>query len=586
MVNKLNEKVKVLDHGYVQLVEHWGSDERVIEAARMSTDKGFLGWGPMECECVRSREELEAQGHMVLLDCLKCKNTLEVSGDEKLLKYLYEHKHATPFEMAGVVFEIQAPILVFREWHRHRTQCLSGETELYFEMPNRVRRGQKCARRLPLKKMFQMWNKEYLRPRIRRMYLRCLNEETNEIITTHINNIVYSGKKEVYQVLLKDGKKIVCSKEHKFIINGVWSTLEFGLELQKSSDGLISWKKDCCLKVNGRFEKGTVPWNLGRKYKTNYVVTDEHKRKIREATLGSNSNFWKGGMSSERSKISRWTTDQAPKVHKKFNYVCQLCLGSGGRLHCHHVIPVWADESKAYDFENLITLCGRCHVIVSRDELNYVERFCGIQLPLEAMSKKRPSCKGKTRIVSKDVEVKEVIYLGVEDCYDVSVDGPFHNFVANGIITHNSYNEMSGRYIALPDLNYVPTVDRLMMNARVGSKANKQIGTIKGADELTESSAQSYIWDLEEEYKDQERLYQRALKIGVPKELARVHIGVGRYSRMRAQANLRNWLAFLTLRMAPDSQWEIRQYANLVGDHLKELFPRTWELFVEGRKEK
>ncbi len=38
--------MKVLDHGYCELVETWGSDERIVEAARMSTAKGFQGWGP------------------------------------------------------------------------------------------------------------------------------------------------------------------------------------------------------------------------------------------------------------------------------------------------------------------------------------------------------------------------------------------------------------------------------------------------------------------------------------------------------------------------------------------------------------
>jgi thymidylate synthase (FAD) len=62
-----------------------------------------------------------------------------------------------------------------------------------------------------------------------------------------------------------------------------------------------------------------------------------------------------------------------------------------------------------------------------------------------------------------------------------------------------------------------------------------------------------------------------------------VHLPVGRYSRMRASANLRNWLAFLTLRMAPQAQWEIRMYANAVGDLVASKFPRTWELFSEAR---
>src|ERR1044071_9645751 len=86
-------KISVLDSGYVELVEVWGSDERIIESARMSTDKGFNGWG-----------------------------TDEKPGDEKLLRYLYEHKHMTPFEMGGMIIEVQAPIFIFREWHRHRTQ--------------------------------------------------------------------------------------------------------------------------------------------------------------------------------------------------------------------------------------------------------------------------------------------------------------------------------------------------------------------------------------------------------------------------------------------------------------------------------
>lgn len=36
-------RVELLDHGYIELVESWGSDERIIEAARMSTARGFPG---------------------------------------------------------------------------------------------------------------------------------------------------------------------------------------------------------------------------------------------------------------------------------------------------------------------------------------------------------------------------------------------------------------------------------------------------------------------------------------------------------------------------------------------------------------
>ena len=92
----------LLDHGYVRLIETWGSDERIVEAARMSTGGGFRGW----------------------------------PGDEKLLRYLWDHKHASPFEMAGMVLEVRAPLMVFREWHRHRTQSYNELSGRYVAMPD------------------------------------------------------------------------------------------------------------------------------------------------------------------------------------------------------------------------------------------------------------------------------------------------------------------------------------------------------------------------------------------------------------------------------------------------------------------
>lgn len=254
----MSDRINVLDHGFVFLVESWGSDERIIESARMSTQKSFEGWGPLPC----SRCGQPASNAAFCSQGGTCDNK---PGDEKLLAYLWNNKHATPFEMAGATFEIQAPIFVFREWHRHRTQ---------------------------------------------------------------------------------------------------------------------------------------------------------------------------------------------------------------------------------------------------------------------------------------------------------------------------SFSEMSARYAPLPDVNYIPTVERLMMNA---DRSNKQAGTIKGAMVITDTEALAFRTDLLRIYRDAQELYERALCVGVPKELARVHLPVGRYSRMRASANLRNWLGFLTLRLAPSAQYEIREFAYAVASILAAKFPRTYELFHKDR---
>lgn len=138
------------------------------------------------------------------------------------------------------------------------------------------------------------------------------------------------------------------------------------------------------------------------------------------------------------------------------------------------------------------------------------------------------------------------------------------------------YNEMSARYVPLPDENYIPSVERLLLN----SKTNKQAGVVAGAAELTEEGALAFQVELARMYEDQERFYQSALRAGVPKELARIDLPVGRYSKMRAGANLRNLLAFVTLRSDPRAQWEIQQYSNALGTMIQERFPRTWDLYV------
>lgn len=139
-----------------------------------------------------------------------------------------------------------------------------------------------------------------------------------------------------------------------------------------------------------------------------------------------------------------------------------------------------------------------------------------------------------------------------------------------------SCNEMSARYIPLPDENYMPTIDRLMVGANTATTNKQAQGN---GQVLTEEAASTWAQQLDTLYAQAQSVYEAGINLGVPKELARLPVPVARYSRMRASANLRNWLAFLTLRQAPAAQWEIRQYADAVGELVAEHFPRTWALF-------
>ena len=145
-----------------------------------------------------------------------------------------------------------------------------------------------------------------------------------------------------------------------------------------------------------------------------------------------------------------------------------------------------------------------------------------------------------------------------------------------------SYNEMSARYIPLPDENYVPYLNNIRERV-FNPSGNKQAqGTITYDD----AACRAWLDELQKVYQHAQSVYEMGLNAGVPKELARLSVPVARYSRMRASANLRNWMAFCELRdslHAPGAQWEIRQYADFVSDFLATRFPRTMTLFREGK---
>jgi thymidylate synthase (FAD) len=122
-------------------------------------------------------------------------------------------------------------------------------------------------------------------------------------------------------------------------------------------------------------------------------------------------------------------------------------------------------------------------------------------------------------------------------------------------------------------------VERIVQGA--AANKNKQAS---GVTPLDESKINHWLDLLEHSYRISQEVYERGLSFGIPKELARLPVPVARYSRMRASANLRNWLGFLTLRDHPAAQWEIQQYAREVGKIIEVKFPRTYQLFDQGRK--
>jgi thymidylate synthase (FAD) len=95
--------INVLDNiGFVRYIDHMGSDERIVEAARISYKSPSKG----------------------------------LDQDKKLLHYLWKNKHTSPFEMAKLTFNIKLPIFCMRQFVRHRMQNLNEVSARYTELPN------------------------------------------------------------------------------------------------------------------------------------------------------------------------------------------------------------------------------------------------------------------------------------------------------------------------------------------------------------------------------------------------------------------------------------------------------------------
>jgi thymidylate synthase (FAD) len=148
-------------------------------------------------------------------------------------------------------------------------------------------------------------------------------------------------------------------------------------------------------------------------------------------------------------------------------------------------------------------------------------------------------------------------------------------FVARQWIRHRtaSVNELSARYSLMPLLFYTPGQEHFALQ----SKSNKQ-GREGGAptevyrdaverwESLRASAGEAYAWMLEED---------------VAREIARIDLPVSTYTQWYWKIDLHNLLHFLTLRVDPHAQYEIRAFAEVIAGMVKRVAPLSYEAWVD-----
>ena len=148
-------------------------------------------------------------------------------------------------------------------------------------------------------------------------------------------------------------------------------------------------------------------------------------------------------------------------------------------------------------------------------------------------------------------------------------------FVARQWIRHRtaSVNEYSGRYSLMPLLFYSPPRDQFSLQSatnnqgRGGAAPDAQYDeAMRRWSDIRERAAGTYTWMVEED---------------LARELARIDLPLSTYTQWYWKIDLHNLLHFLTLRVDPHAQWEIRAYAEIMAGIVKRVAPLSYEAWVD-----
>ncbi len=157
-------------------------------------------------------------------------------------------------------------------------------------------------------------------------------------------------------------------------------------------------------------------------------------------------------------------------------------------------------------------------------------------------------------------------------------------FVARQWIRHRTanVNEYSARYSIVRDRFYMPTVDAVRKQSRSNRQGCEETFRADEAAEVrTAEEFVEFLRTVESAYEKYFGLTER----GVSRELARIGLPINVYTEWYWKCDLHNTLRFLSLRMDPHAQQEIRAYAQAMHDLIVPILPLTMEAWRDYEME-
>lgn len=187
-----------------------------------------------------------------------------------------------------------------------------------------------------------------------------------------------------------------------------------------------------------------------------------------------------------------------------------------------------------------------------------------------------------TRDLEQDLKLSEYLmknwHTSPFEMVEVWLEMKLPIFVARQFVRHRtiSLNEVSARYVTLPEEWYIPEAEH------VGKKAeNVKQGRVIGD---VDYDIHWFLAKLNSACQADYYTYCQAIKRGIAPELARCILHLNHYTHWLWKQDLHNMMHFLSLRDHTHAQWEAQQYAKAVDGHIREKLPHTMSLYDKYRK--
>lgn len=346
--------------------------------------------------------ELEYASCVWLLGDKPIKSALFATALDQYKVFYYE-KDETSIFGEGLVRVMRPSVLAIGGGSRmlldNAAVCLTGDTVVY-------RNQRACdpeAQRPSGITLRELWDTKIKHNSgLRRMKIRSVDEFTGELFYNRIKDIFNNGIRTVFECKTRHGYSIKATDNHKFLCDtGDWKELNgfvVGdmIAVNGQTDVPTGLCGDCgaelstktalrCRKCASKIENSS--WNTKQAEDAAYSI---------EATMSSARQRW-ACQKDKKDKCER----------------CGSKKTSGVRLEIHH------NDRNPYnnDISNKTTLCFQCHKYIHARHDHFGQPF-------------------QHRYIDYD-EIVSIEYIGEEEVFDLEMEGPNHNFIANGVVSHN-----------------------------------------------------------------------------------------------------------------------------------------------------